>query len=71
VYHVFSFRSRKNEPLEISPSCQDLVKDINLGNAAGLAVSPDIGPQYVLGELTTHTAVQRRFNLIVSQRSAQ
>ena len=33
VYHVLSFECHKNEPLEISFRCQDLVKDVNPANA--------------------------------------
>jgi hypothetical protein len=29
VYHIFSVRFHKNEPIEISSGCQDLVKDTN------------------------------------------
>jgi len=48
VYHVFLFWvATRTKPLEISPRCQDLVKDIKSSNAAILAVYPDIGPQYI------------------------
>jgi hypothetical protein len=49
------FDPTRTKPLEIFPGYQDLVKDINPANAAILAVYSDIGPQYILGELSTRT----------------
>ena len=53
VYITFPlFAPARAKPLEISPSCQDPVKDINLTSTADMAVYPDISPQYITGTRT-------------------
>jgi hypothetical protein len=38
VHHIFLFDPKTTKTQEIAPSCRDLVKDIDSGNAASLAV---------------------------------